>query len=62
MMHENKFDKKSVGFDSVNQPSVISLLQEVFLKKAVCIRSFSEIPLDCRLPMRGIKLSWAIIT
>jgi hypothetical protein len=55
MRHENKFDKESVGFDSVSKPSVIFLLQELFLKKAVRICSVSEIGLDCSL--KGIKLS-----
>jgi hypothetical protein len=55
MRHDNKFDEKSVSFDSVSKPSVIFLLQEVFLKIAVPIRSGSKSALDCGL--RDIKLS-----
>jgi hypothetical protein len=32
MRHENEFDEKPVGFDSVNKPSVGFLLQEVVLE------------------------------
>ena len=46
MRHEDKFDEKSVGFNSVSKPSVIFLLQELFLKKAVSICSVSECGLD----------------
>ena len=55
MGHENKFDEKSVGFDSASKPRVILLLQEVFLKKAFRIRPGSEFALDCGL--RDIELT-----
>jgi hypothetical protein len=55
MRHENKFDEKSVGFNSVSKPSVVFLLQELFLEKTVTIRSGSESALDYGL--RDIKLS-----
>jgi len=54
MGHENKFDEKSVGFDSASKPGVVLLLQEVFLKKTFRIRLGSKFALDCGLRDIGL--------
>ena len=60
MRHEDKFDEKSVGFNRVSKPSVVFLLQELFVEETVPVRSGSKSALDYGL--RYKKLEKAMIT